>query len=747
MFPAITAEFSFVSSQTRRRADETFGERREQLRRRADRALTILLASQFVIIAVAALSLQRNDFPARALVIVFAAAAFLLVPAGSAHKRAGRRSTAFVVVAGQMLAASLALSVFGWRLETYFYLFAALVLTALYRDLHVLLAAAIVAVGGCFVGWLVFGQTSAGDSPFESWLWLKLVACLLGESCLLLVLIFRRTAEMQRAALQMAEFEINQENYRSLVEEADDIIYRTNGTGRFTFINPNFARVLGFTPEAARRVRYTEVIALAYRSAAEEFYYKQFAERIASTYYELPIVGADGNDVWIGQKVQLVYENEKIVGFQAVARDITARVAIERALRESEERYRIVTDSASDAIITIDETAQILFANRAAEKTFGYALDELVGANLQVIMPKQFRRAYRAALQRYLQTGERKISGQAVEVSGLHKSGDEFPVEISFGEYDANGKRIFTAVMRDISERKHAAEAVQKSEEYRNLFRLANDAIMILDPLTETVLDVNDRACEMYGYARDEFIGRSLKAMSENVERGEDYLSQLLDKGLYTEFESTQFCADNTPITLLINASIIEFAGQKAVLSINRDVTERKRKDAALRESEYRFRTLLESMNEGLLHVDNRDRIQYANEHFCQMVGYTADELLNCIWSDLLLRDEERSFIKKVNERRLRGVADGYELKLVKKTGETICALVGGAPVYNADNLIVGSMGVFTDITDRKRAEEQLLHNALHDVLTGLPNRALFLEHLRHTIDRNQRRVDAAFAV
>ena len=139
-------------------------------------------------------------------------------------------------------------------------------------------------------------------------------------------------------------------------------------------------------------------------------------------------------------------------------------------LDASEARYRVVTDSASDAIVTIDEAATILFVNQSAEQIFGYKADELMGEKLDKLMPRKMRRRYQARLRRYLGAEKRHLSPQVVEVSALHKYGHEFLIEISFGEYSSDGEKVFTLVVRDITERKRAEEALSKSEEYLNRF-------------------------------------------------------------------------------------------------------------------------------------------------------------------------------------------------------------------------------------------------------------------------------------
>ncbi|HSK71980.1 MAG TPA: PAS domain S-box protein, partial [Pyrinomonadaceae bacterium] len=409
-------------------------------------------------------------------------------------------------------------------------------------------------------------------------------------------------------------------------------------------------------------------------------------------------------------------------------------------LDASEARYRIVTNSASDAIITIDEAGTILFVNQSAEKIFGYEAEELIGEKVIKLMPERIHRAYSVRMKRYLKAGKRNVAAQAVEVAARHKNGHEFLIEITFGEYSSDGERVFTAVVRDITERKRAEEALRKSEEYRNLFELANDAIIIFEPESEMVLNVNDYACKMYGYSREEFIGRSLRDISENVKRGKEHINRLLNHEAMESFESVQYKKDGTPITILINSSLIEFEGKPAVLSINRDVTSRIKADTALRESEYKFRTLIENMSEGLVHLDQDDRIIFVNKRFCQMTGYEEAELIGQNASMLLLDEEGRKIVEKANQRRRQGVSEDYEIQLRTAQGRMIWSLIGAVPILDAAGEVIGSMSVHTDITERKRAEEQLIHNALHDALTGLPNRALFLEHLRRAMGRSPRR-------
>ena len=123
-------------------------------------------------------------------------------------------------------------------------------------------------------------------------------------------------------------------------------------------------------------------------------------------------------------------------------------------LRESEARSRIVVESLADAVITIDESSVIRYANPAAERIFGYEAGSLVGTHMTALMPDYLRRLHDEGVRRYIETGVKHISWDGVELPGLHKTGREIPLEVSFGEFALGGRRYFTGVARDITERK-----------------------------------------------------------------------------------------------------------------------------------------------------------------------------------------------------------------------------------------------------------------------------------------------------
>src|SRR5215207_5586158 len=131
-------------------------------------------------------------------------------------------------------------------------------------------------------------------------------------------------------------------------------------------------------------------------------------------------------------------------------------------LRKSEARYRTVLDTAFDAIVTITPDGVVRWFNRGAERIFGYSSNEVIGQPVTLLMPERYREHCVAGLHRYLQTGEARVVGGTTELVGLHKDGSDFPIEMSLGETYEDGERLFTGVIRDITERKRAESALRE---------------------------------------------------------------------------------------------------------------------------------------------------------------------------------------------------------------------------------------------------------------------------------------------
>ncbi len=142
---------------------------------------------------------------------------------------------------------------------------------------------------------------------------------------------------------------------------------------------------------------------------------------------------------WSEAEIELLHQ---------IAACVQAAVDLRAAARQGEERYRLALGIASDAVITIDEQSRMLFINPAAERIFGYSRAELLGQPLMMLMPQELREKHLAGFQRFRETGVRQFAWEAIDLTGLHKSGRRFPIEVSFAEGDTDGLRFFTGIVR-----------------------------------------------------------------------------------------------------------------------------------------------------------------------------------------------------------------------------------------------------------------------------------------------------------
>ena len=192
-------------------------------------------------------------------------------------------------------------------------------------------------------------------------------------------------------------------------------------------------------------------------------------------------------------------------------------------LQDTIESSRIIAETASDAIITINSDSTILFVNSAAVKIFGYSMAEMVGASLTMLMPEYLRHLHRAGLKNYLETGKKHISWLAVELPGLHKSGKEILLELSFGEFYKDGQRFFTGIARDITRRKQTEQrlaALQKVTDSALAHLSLDDLLSASLNRIREVLNVDTAAILLLRTEGDELVAWAAQGLEEEVELG-----------------------------------------------------------------------------------------------------------------------------------------------------------------------------------------------------------------------------------
>ncbi|HTG17406.1 MAG TPA: PAS domain S-box protein [Blastocatellia bacterium] len=250
---------------------------------------------------------------------------------------------------------------------------------------------------------------------------------------------------------------------QAFCDNSPNLIWLEDRQGRYLYANKEFQSALRVTEEQVKGKKDEELFSVK-EAAAFQAKNLQVLETRARVRFEDVFFREDGQRALIVQKFPLFDADGVVYSIGSVATDITERQHEESARRYSEEKHRLVVETANDAIISMDHTGTIQFANPASTRIFGYDPAELIGKPLTVLMPQFMRELHDNGFRRYLDTGQRHINWQGTELIALRKNGQEFPVEISFGELTRDGHKIFTGFIRDISKRKQAEDKLRASE-------------------------------------------------------------------------------------------------------------------------------------------------------------------------------------------------------------------------------------------------------------------------------------------
>jgi len=274
----------------------------------------------------------------------------------------------------------------------------------------------------------------------------------------------------------------------------------------------------------------------------------------------------------------------------------------------------------------------------------------------------------------------------------------------------------------------------QKEDYFKMLYDNNPLALLIYNPSTYRILDVNQTAIEKYGYSRSEFV--KLKIHDLHPKNQWDSLEKDVDNIINdSEFEASRgwdhITKDGESIIVDIQACTIPYGNRKVRLVQITDVSEKVKLQEYVVRSDEKYQKIIENIELGLLEVDLDDRITKVYPKFSEMTGYGSNELIGLVASEVLIfGDSEVDFEHEIAKRR-EGKSSVYEVKIIKKNGDYAWVLVSGTPVFNEDNEIIGSIGIHVDITDRKIMEQDLMESKL----TAEQNAAIkeeFLARMSH---------------
>ena len=454
---------------------------------------------------------------------------------------------------------------------------------------------------------------------------------------------------------------------------------------------------------------------------------------------EYRVLRPDGSIRWVRDRGYPVRdENGRVYRVAAFVTDITARKQQEQELRESEARFQQLAGVIDDVFVISDtESWDVLYASPAYERIWRRPVQDLIEdySNWDKGIHPDDRLHVHEAWVQMLDHGDRYEEEYRV----LRPDGSiRWVRDRGYPVRDENG-RVYrvAAFVTDITARKQQEQELRESEaRFQQLAGVIDDVFAMSDVKSWKVLYASP--------AFEKIWGRSVQDLYEDVgqwsegihpddrQRVEESWARTVGQGGdYYEEEFRVIRPDGSLRWVRDRAyPIRDDNGQVyRVAEIVHDITEYKQAEEALRESNQRYRLLVETLNDGLSVMDENGIITFINEKICEMLGYSMDELLGKPALELF-DDDNRDILRVQREQRKQGKNAPYELTWTRKDGGKICTIISPSPQFDSKGRFKESIAVVTDITERKQAEEKVQHLANHDELTGLPTLRLGKDRL-----------------
>ena len=385
----------------------------------------------------------------------------------------------------------------------------------------------------------------------------------------------------------------------------------------------------------------------------------------------------------------------------------------EEILRQYQENLRNFTENIPAGVYLSDLKGTFLYGNKKAEEIIGYSREELIGKSFLKLnlLPKEY--LVKAAKLLALNAMGKTTGPDEFEL--IRKDGSHAWVEIAAIPVKHPQGMTVTGYVVDITERKLAEEALRQSEEkYRTILEGIEDGYFEVD-LGGNFTFFNDSVCRSLGYTRDEMMGMNFRVFTpeEDVKTVYKAFNQVYRTGKpiqgfswrSDQKDGTKGFAE-TSVSLLQNQAgeIIGFRG------ISRDVTERKQMEESLRQSEERYRTILDDMGDGYFELDLAGNITFFNDSLCRMFGYPGEELKGMNYKALTPEENVEAMYKVFNQvYRMGKPLEQVQAELIRKDGSRRFSEVSASPLRNQKGDVIGFRGIHRDITEHKEAEQQLL--------------------------------------
>jgi PAS domain S-box-containing protein len=501
----------------------------------------------------------------------------------------------------------------------------------------------------------------------------------------------------------------SEERYKRLIEAVTDYVFTVrveNGRPAGTGHGAGCKAVTGYS-----RKDFTDDPGLWLRMVAEDdrILVTQQAEDILAGMdareIEHRIIRKDGKIRWVKNTPVLRHDGDgRLISYDGLIKDITDRKQTEEALRESEARYRLLVETLNEGIWVIDKDAVTTYVNPKMADILGYTVEEMNGRSLFMFMDEAGKRVCEQNIERRKKGIREQHNFEFLKKDGtrIYATLETTPIKGKDGEYLGA-----IAGVTDITGRRQAEEALRESEErYSSLFFNNNSVSLLIDPDTGRIVDANDAAGRYYGYSRDQL--RSMGICDLNRLSSDTVVRNLVraKEEKAKHFISTHYLADGSKRYVEIYSGPIRVQGKPLFYSIIHDITDRKLAEEALRESEERYRTLIDRLPDYV--IVHRDGILlYVNPVAYSHLGYNEGTLIGKRVLQFIA-PECHGTAQKAREQRMAGKEfAAYEMKIVARDGSYRTVLVNGAIINFGGR--PANLNVLSDITALKLAEETIL--------------------------------------
>ncbi len=486
----------------------------------------------------------------------------------------------------------------------------------------------------------------------------------------------------------------SERSYRELAESISDVFFALNKELRCIYWNKASEKVTGISAKDALGKNIYDLfpdMGAAKRAESEEVYLKVTRTKQPQQFVIEYQFG--GKDIVFES---LAYPSQD--GISVFIRDVTDRIEAEKALRESEQKYRQLVEDVSDGYVVLREGGCV-FANRRVSEILGYKPGQIIGKSLDQLMVADGRQALMEWYERVMRGEEAPT--ERFEAMAVREDGATITVEASIKVIQYEDKPALGVIVRDITERRR----VEKELELRaQLLDAATDSIALND-FEGRFIYVNEATCKSHGYTKDELMGMNMRDLI--VPEYAKFAESWMREGQKSEVivQTIHLRKDKSTVAMEVHSKVIEWGGTKFCLSVARDITERKKTEEALKRSEQNYRELAESISDIFFALNKESRCIYWNKASEQLTGISARDALGKHIYDLFpdveaIRKQER---------------EGVHLKALKtKQSQQFVSRVqfGGKDSFLEINFYPsqddGVSILAKDITERRRVEREL---------------------------------------